>query len=77
MASVSVLAAHVSVSEVLARDGGLEDWPWSRGWPRELINMASVSVLATAAHVSVSVLEVWQGMEVSETGLGLEVGLKT
>ena len=38
------------------RDGGLEDRPRSRGRPRHLILMASVSVLVSAAHVSVSVL---------------------
>ena len=38
------------------RDGGLEDRPRSRGRPRDLILMASVSVLVSAAHVSVSVL---------------------
>ena len=42
--------------DVEIRDGGLEDWPRSRGRPRELILMASVSVLVSAAHVSVSVL---------------------
>ena len=38
------------------RDGGLEDRPRSRGRPRDLISMASVSVLD--AQVSVSVSEV-------------------
>ena len=38
------------------RDGGLEDRPRSRGRPRDLISMASVSVLVSAVHVSVSVL---------------------
>ena len=39
---------------VLVRDGGLEDRPRSRGWPRDLILMALVSVLVLAADVSVS-----------------------
>ena len=34
------------------RDGGLEDWPRSRGRPRDHILMASVSVLVSATHVS-------------------------
>ena len=34
-------------------DGGLEDPPRSRDWPRDLILMVSVSVLVSAAHVSV------------------------
>ena len=38
---------------VYIRDGGLEDWPRSRGRPRDLILV--VSVLVSAAHVSVSV----------------------
>ena len=38
------------------RDGGLEDRPRSRGRPRDLTLMASVSVLVSAAHVSVLVL---------------------
>ena len=41
---------------VYSRDGGLEDRPRSRGRPRDLISTASVSVLVSAAHVSVSVL---------------------
>ena len=39
-------------SRIDARDGGLQDRPRSQGRPRDLILMASVSVLA--AHVSVS-----------------------
>ena len=60
MALVSVLvsAAHVSVlvsvSEVMARDGGLEDRPRSQGWPRDLILMASVLVSVSAVSVLVS-----------------------
>ena len=41
-----------------SRDVGLEDRPRSRGRPRDLILMASVSVLVSAAHVSVLVSEV-------------------
>ena len=40
------------------RGGGLEDQPRSRGQPRDLILMASVSVLVSGAHVSVLVSEV-------------------
>ena len=42
--------------KVQIRDGGLEDRTRSRGRPRDLILMASVSVLVSAARVSVSVL---------------------
>ena len=65
------------------RDGGLEDRPWSRGGPRDLILMVSVSVLVSAAHVSVSVSEVpalSAGSRESASrpnldGLGLSLGL--
>ena len=47
---------HGGSKEVYTRDRGLEDRPRSRGQPRDLIEMASVSVLVSAIHVSVSVL---------------------
>ena len=46
------------IKMVRNRDGGLEDRPQSWGRPRDLILMASVSVLVSAAHVSVLVSEV-------------------
>ena len=47
----------ISKLSIEARDGGLEDRPQSQGQPRDLILMALVLVLPSAACVLVSVLE--------------------
>ena len=57
------------------RDGGLEDRPRSRGRPRDLILMASISVLVSAAHVSVSVLV--SEVPALSTGSRQQAGLET
>ena len=62
-------------NQFTTRDGGLEDRPRSRGRPRDLILMASVSVLVLAAHVSVSVLA--SEVPASTTTLGNEMNDNT
>ena len=52
------IICFLSSPHVQIRHGGLEDQPRSRGPPRDLIVMASVSVLVAAARVSVLVSEV-------------------
>ena len=66
---------------ILTRDGGLEDRSWSRGQPRDLILMASVSffvsevpALSTGSRQLTSVSRLASRPNLDGLGLGLGLG---